>query len=188
LAENKKIKEEKIMAAKKLLSRFFVLTVIAICVLGSAIQAGAESMKMMVTCGALKGERFPVGDVEGLGTAYIVRDGAFVLDDGEFGSLRVLAVVHTGPGKGIFLGINVFTFADGSTIVTTSQPGSFWPDPDKKVAALQKSMGEIINGTGRFKGIKGTQTMTGKMLKPLKGDFAGKAYSEFILNYTLSPQ
>jgi hypothetical protein len=159
----------------------------AVLLFGFAVQAEAESLKMMVTCGAIKGERFPVGDVEGLGMAYIVRDGAFVLENGEFGSLRVLAVVHTGPGKGIFLGVNAFTFADGSTIVTTSQPGSFWPDPDAKVAAHQKSVGEIINGTGRFKGIKGTQTMTGKILKPLKGDFAGKAYSEFILDYTLSP-
>lgn len=141
----------------------------------------------MVTCGATKGERFPVGDVEGLGSAYVVRDGGFVLENGEFGSLRVLAVVHTAAGNGTFWGVNVFTFTDGSIIVTTSQPGSFWPDSEGKIAALQKSTGEIINGMGRFKGIKGTQTMTGKMLKPLKGDFAGKAYIEFILNYTLSP-
>ncbi len=175
------------MSGKKSFCILLVALVSAIIVFGFVLSAGAESLKMMVTCGAIKGERFSVGDVDGLGMAYIVRDGVFVLENGEFGSLRVLAVAHSGPGKGIFLGVNAFTFADGSTIVTTSQPGSFWPDPDAKVAALQKCVGEIINGTGRFKGIKGTQTMTGKILKPLKGDFAGKAYSEFVLNYTISP-
>ena len=45
--------------------------------------------------------------------------------------------------------------------------------------------GEIIKGTGRFEGIKGTVTMKTKMLPVEKGEFGPKTINDVTLTYTL---
>jgi len=49
----------------------------------------------------------------------------------------------------------------------------------------QKWAGDIIHGTGRFQGIKGTVTTSSKRLPPEKGELMGKTIGEGTLNYTL---
>jgi len=156
--------------------------------LGSANGVSAEMLKMQISNVVTKSEQFPVGNLEGTGLSFMVRDGVFTLETGELGSFKAIVTSSGTAGKGgLFLGHAVFLFGDGSTIVGTLQPGTFWPDTEGKVAALQKASGELVIGSGRFKGIKGTLTMTGKLLKVVKGETLPKAYNEFILTYTLSP-
>lgn len=157
-------------------------------VLGSANGVSAETLKLIVSNVVTKFEAFPVGTVEEPGITFVVRDGVFVSENGELGSFKAVVAAEWTKGKGhSFLGYTVYIFGDGSTIVGTFQAGTAWPDPEGKVGAIQKASGELIKGSGRFKGIKGTQSMTGKLLKLLKGETASKAYNEFILTYTLSP-
>ena len=176
------------MATKKssfvLLGLFFITAGF----LGFANGVGAETLKLQVSTVVTKVEPFPVENIEGTVLLSMVRDGLFVLENGELGSMKAIVTADSTRGKGgLFLGYTVYIFGDGSTIVGTFQPGTFWPDPEGKVQGIQKASGELIIGSGRFKGIKGTQTMTGKLLKTIKGEIAPKSYNEFILTYTLSP-
>jgi hypothetical protein len=47
---------------------------------------------------------------------------------------------------------------------------------------------EIIHGTGRFQGIKGTVTITGKFFPPDKGGIGWKTVGEYTSNFTLPPK
>ncbi len=67
------------------------------------------------------------------------------------------------------------TFQDGSTIT----------DHSKGTQQAAKKTGEIIHGTGRFQGIKGTITTSNKRLPPEKGELAGKSLGEGTITYTL---
>jgi len=78
------------MATKKSMCVLFGIVVILAWVLGSAIQAGAETMKFNVSNVVTKGERYPVGDVEQHGIVYLMRDGVAVLENGEVGSMKAL--------------------------------------------------------------------------------------------------
>jgi hypothetical protein len=173
------------MITKKSMRVLFGILVISAWVLGSAIQAGAETMKLKVSNVVTKGESYPVGDVEGHNLLFLMRDGVVALENGEVGSMKALVISNVMPNGGSFLGYLILTFTDGSTIVLNWQPGTFSPDPERKFASIQQASGELVNGSGRFKGIKGTISMTGKVFKPMKGEVSGKSYMDFTLNYTL---
>jgi len=175
------------MATKKtflvLLGLFFITA--GFLLFGNGV--GAETLKLQVSNVITKVELLPLDNIEGTVLLPLVRDGTFVLETGELGSMKFIGTAYNMVGKGgSFSGYLVYIFGDGSTIVT-SLAGTFWADPEGKLAGLQKGSGELINGAGRFKGIKGTLTLTGKLLKTIKGEIASKNYNEVILDYTLSP-
>ena len=72
------------------------------------------------------------------------------------------------------------TLQDGSTITNFVK--------DKMTSGDRKYTAEIINGRGRFKGIKGTVTGEGKTLPPEKGEIIGKSVGTVIFNFTLPPK
>ncbi len=177
------------MATKKTFLVILGLFFITAGFLSFANGVGAETLKLQISNLVTKGEVFPVENMEGVEIVPMVRSGLFVSESGELGSMRWIGVSDRTAGKvgGLFLGYIVFIFGDGSTIMGIMPSGSWWGDPEGKVMGLQKASGELIMGSGRFKAIKGTFTMTGKILKPLKGEIAPKVYNAFILDYTLSP-
>lgn len=78
------------MATKK---SFFVLLSLFFVSAGfftSANQVSAETLKVMVSNVVTKGEPFPVGDIQDIGLAFLVRDGIFVLENGELGSFKAI--------------------------------------------------------------------------------------------------
>jgi len=125
----------------------------------------------------MKQERFPIPDVEGHLVGVQVREGVIVYEDGELAWQKVIGIHDLVNGLGSALRYVTTTFQDGSTITTyyknNISSGSY-PIP-----------GEIIHGTGRFKGIKGTATGTAKILTPEPGETSGKAVSEGTTTYTL---
>jgi hypothetical protein len=176
------------MTMRKLSFVLFVLSFFIVGLLGTANGVSAETLKFKLTNVVTKGESFPLENIEGSYIAWLVRDGAFVLENGEVGTMRGVFTAESTVGRGgSFSGFLMFVFGDGSTILGSLQSATYWPDPEKKVLAIQKASGELIKGSGRFKGIKGTQSMTGSLLKPLKGETFPKAYNEFVLTYTVSP-
>jgi hypothetical protein len=90
-------------------------------------------------------------------------------------------ISDTLPGKGSqVIGYGFYTFDDGSTIIQRfqrliSETGS------------AKSTSDLIKGTGRFEGIKGTYSSTGKMFPRIKGE-AEKYSMDVTLTYTLPPK
>ena len=88
-------------------------------------------------------------------------------------------------GKGVLTnGYQLFTFVDGSTIITSFSSVQD-PDPEGKFAWLIKGTGEIRKGTGRFEGIKGSISGSCKQLKPEKGDLSGKSVWDWTFTYSL---
>ncbi len=75
------------------------------------------------------------------------------------------------------------TFHDESTI-TVHAKGTLQAARQGVPSAI-KFTGDIIHGTGRFQGIKGTMTSSAKVLPPEKGEPAGKALGEQSLVYAL---
>ena len=147
------------MATKKPVWVLFGILVISAWVLGSAIQAGAETMKCRTATVATTDERIPVGDAEGHELGLQILRGLAFFENGEIAKLRVHSIFDVGPGGGQSINYMFYTFEDGSTIVVRTprlmvadKPGTF----------SAQMPGELIKGTGRFEGIKGTTSSTGK--------------------------
>jgi len=95
----------------------------------------------------------------------------------------ILSDVIKGSGSTILY--STITFADGSTIILKAQTTL-----EGKGAGISAARGttEIIKGTGRFEGIKGTGTGTLKFLPLERGEAGRKGIGESILTYTLPPK
>jgi hypothetical protein len=184
-------KGETIMAKRTMKSAVWGLIVTlltSVWLMGFVTEVGAETMKVQVSNAVMKAERSPVGDVEGHALIFLMREGSMRLENGELGSMKALVVNKTIPTGTLFVGYLVFTFADSSTIVMSLQEGKFSFAPEGEWAGPQEAKGELLSGSGRFKGIKGTMSMTGKVRKPASGEIAGSVENDFILTYTLPPK
>ncbi len=177
------------MATKKSMWVLFGVLVISAWVLGSTIQAGAETMKCKNITTATKDERIPVGDQEGNMKGYTIglqiSEGLAFCENGEVPKVRHHSVWDFEPGKGSqVIGYTIYTFEDGSTVVIKFQ----------RLVGLGQSgvlnataTSEFIKGTGRFEGIKGTASSTGKNFLPSKGE-AARSYNDGTWTYTLPPK
>jgi len=166
------------MATKKSLCVVFGILVISAWILGSAIQAGAETMKCRTATTATKEERIAVSDEERHVLGLRILQGLAFFENGEIAKLRVHVIYDSIPGKGAqIISYYVFTFEDGSTIVTRDQPLI-------SGTGSAKVTGELIKGTGRFEGIKATTSGTGRSF-PQSEKEAGRLTFEYTLTYTL---
>jgi hypothetical protein len=178
-------KEETIMATKKLMCVLFGILVIAAWVLGSVIQAGAETMKCKTSGIMVKIEGIPIPDVDGHRISLGLRDGLAFFEDGEVATFKASSTSDTIAGKeGRSQGYLLFSFVDGSTIITSFGQTSK-PDPEGKFGSVSELTGEILKGTGRFEGIKGSLSGQGKQFKLEKGELAGKSTIYYTFTYTL---
>ena len=150
---------------------------IATCLLSSVSQTMAETRKGKTFHGvATKVEMVPIPNAEGHVVAMFVREGVNTYEDGEQGWNKTVVIWDGIKTVGSFVQYTMVTFQDGSTTITYSKGGE------------GQFSGEIIYGTGRFQGIKGTVTGTYKNLPPEKGEIIGKGLSEWTLTYTLPPK
>jgi hypothetical protein len=169
------------MATKKSMGVLFSILVILGWVLGSVIQAEAETMNYKYYTWAIKGEAVPVGDVEGHIVSLGQRGGFCVFENGEVASYNNVATNDLMKGSGPFMLYVTINFPDGSTIISKGQ-GTM----RRTEAGLTGSWrSEIIKGTGRFEGIKGTQSAKSKYLPLEKGEVFPKGYGEGTITYTL---
>jgi hypothetical protein len=170
------------MATKKSTWVLFGILVISSLVLGPAIQSGAETMKCKSVATITKEERISVSDQERHTLALQIGEGLAFCENGEIAKVRSHSLVDSQPSKGgQAIGYGIFTFDDGSTVVTRFQR-LMVPDQSGGIAA--KATSEIIKGTGRFEGIKGTSSSTGKNFLATKEE-AMRTFSDFIWTYTL---
>jgi hypothetical protein len=172
-------KEETIMATKKfmwVLLSFFIATWL----LGSVSQTMAETWKFKFFNHVTKVEGLPIPDAEGHFVGAIVREGVIIFENGELAWAKTVVNFDNVKGVASFYQYNTTTFQDRSTITGytkgTSGTGPF------------QFTGEIIHGTGRFQGIKGTVTATANNLPPEKGEIVGKSFGEATMTFTLLPK
>ncbi len=102
----------------------------------------------------------------------------------EWAAFKTLLALKKIPHQAVDLenAVRVF-FQDGSTIIQHSK-GTVGAT-SAGVSSSAKRTGEIIHGTGRFQGIKGTMTTSAKLLLPEKGELGGKSLGEGTMVYTL---
>ncbi|MDH4266121.1 MAG: hypothetical protein OEW45_10830 [Deltaproteobacteria bacterium] len=158
----------------------FGILVISAWVLGSAVQAGAETLKFKVYSYETKAESVPVDDVEGHTLNIRTRRAFCILENGEVATQSAVMLGDFIKQSGSSIAYTTITFSDGSSIISKAQ-GSIGP-------SAQRGTREIIKGTGRFEGIKGTGTGASKFLPVEKGEAGPKAIGELILTYTLPPK
>ncbi|MEW6184858.1 MAG: hypothetical protein AB1585_03860 [Thermodesulfobacteriota bacterium] len=165
------------MATKKLiwvLSGFFVVSA---WVFGSVVLGNAEILNFKSYTYGVKQEIVPVSDKEIHNLALSVRRGFYLFENGEVATVFLPQIMDFSKGEGSYTTYGTYTFADGATISTKVQ--GTWSG----VAASAK--GEIIKGTGRFEGIKGTVSIKSKNLPLEKGEVGGKIIGEGTITYTL---
>lgn len=146
-------------------------------VLGAAMPGEAETLTYKFYTWVSKAERVPIGDVEGHAVGLVVRDSFNVLDTGEVATTRSVITNDFVKGAGPFIQYSTITFADGSTIM--------WKIQGTVGGGAGAYTSDIIKGTGRFAGIKGTQSGTAKHLPVEPGEAGPKGYDEATITYTL---
>ncbi len=157
--------------------------VIGILFLSSVPQAGAETLTFKSLNHVTKMEAVPMPDVEGHSISLVVREGVTVFQNGEWAWTKATNVRDLVKGAGTADAYSTYTFLDGSTF-TIHRKGKIEATPQGVTSAAEWT-GDIIHGTGRFQGIKGTLTTSAKILPPEKGEPVGKALSEGKVVYTL---
>ena len=152
--------------------------------LGFVPQATAETLNYRIFNHVTKAESFPIADVEGHSIGLQVREGVIILENGELGWTKSIAILDFIKGTGTLEMYSTFTLQDGSTM-TTHRKGT--TEATSQVSSAAKMTGDIIHGTGRFQGVKGTMMSLGsaKILPPEKGEPGGKAIGEGSFIYTL---
>jgi hypothetical protein len=167
------------MATKKSMWVLLGILVISAWVLGSVILAGAETLNYKFYTWVNKSESLPVGDVEEHSVALVDRRAFWVLESGEVATSKSASTTDYIRGSGPFMQYVTITFADGSTIIIRTQ-GTMGAG-----GGSGSWTSEIIKGTGRFEGIKGTQSAKAKYLPLEKGEAGRKGYGEGTITYTL---
>jgi hypothetical protein len=161
------------------------ILIIAAWLLGSVTQAVAETKKWRYVGYFQKAEIQPVGDVEGHYLAiFEFRGLAFV--DGEVAIVSGVAYGDFVKGVGPATNYVKYVFDDGSTMETINRFKA--TAPDAKTSLWEDGKGEFTKGTGRFAGIKGSLSWTGKRLTGFSKETKGEHFCDGTITYTLPPK
>jgi hypothetical protein len=159
------------------------ILVMGMLLLGSASQATAETLNFRLFNHVTRAEMLPIADVDGHFVGILVREGVQVSENGELAWLRATITQDHIKGNGTLDAYSTATFLDGSTY-TAHTKGTLEATP-QGVRSGSKWTGDVIHGTGRFQGIKGTISYSSKVLPAEKGEPVGKIVGEGALVYTL---
>jgi len=142
---------------------------IAALMLVPATQAGEKTVKYKVASSITKLEKCPVPDVKGHAVGLLEKRGVAIYENGEIAAYHTRVTFDSIKGQGgLFWGYSDYTFADGSTKISKYQ-GTITLPPGEKLSSF-KGKGKYIKGTGRFEGIKGKFSFTGKYVTPYTKD------------------
>ena len=156
-----------------------LIALIAAFLLVPVTQAVAETMKHRIAWFHTKAEIIEVGDVEGHIVGVGESTGLVSFDTGEVASAVMKWTVDYTKGNGIHRTYTIMTFEDGSTIVSMEE-GSAQRGPKGS-----RFEGKIVisQGSGRFAGIQGKGTYTGRRILPIASGVP--LYVDRIVTYTL---
>ena len=147
----------------------------------SVTRAGAETMKFRWVLFHTKVEVIKVGDVEGHIIGLNDTTGLALLETGEVAVVTERGTADYTKGAGIHRGYERLTFEDGSTI-DLKYEGTTRPDPKGKGSLIKGTL-VLYQGSGRYAGIKGEGSYTGRRVAPIGA--AAQLYGDMILTYTL---
>ena len=144
----------------------------------------AETEKNRVYSYVTKFHVIPVGFAKAPANMIMERRGVAEFEDGELATVIVRGSGKMTPKGGQVEGFSSYTFEDGASY--TTQWKVQLVNNEGKLPTIS-GKGTIIDGTGRFEGMKGDSTVTGKFLTPYskeKGTL-GDVIADHVVNYTL---
>ena len=150
------------------------------------VQASAESVNWKVTSYIVKIEAIPVPDVEGHLIGLYERRGLAIFEDEEVRAYHTRGTFDFIKGQGLFHGYTTLTSKDGSETMVKYQGNMTLPTGEK--LAIFSGEGEYIKGTGRFQGIKGEVSFSGKYITPFGKETKGDVVVDAKGTYTLPSQ
>ena len=168
---------------RKIIVATIVASVLLVTVSFFATQAVAEEMKYRTTCYFTKMEAIPVGDVEGHVISVYEQRGVAIFENGECAAVLIWGTGDGTKRRSTFQSYGQLTFKDGSTIIHKGE-GKVAISPGEKQPSF-KYKGEWIKGTGKFQGIRGRFTSSGKRITPYSKETKGDSYLEVTGTYTL---
>ena len=170
------------MATKRSMWVLFAILAISIWILGDPIQVEAETLNFKSYVWMIKSEGVSLDDVEGHRVALAQRGGFYVLESGEIATIMRVSLNDLIKGAGSTTSYETIKFSDGSTLMLKNQ--GVLSGTTEEIRSLEVTS-QIIKGTGRFKGIKGTGTAKRKVLPAEKGEAGSKQVGEGSITYTL---
>jgi len=173
------------MATRKSRRILFGMLAISTLLFGAALPAGAETLNYKAYVWMNREDIGVVDDVEGHTVSLAQRGGFYVLDNGEIATIKRVSLNDSTREAGSSTIYETIKFADGSTIMLKGQSAR---SRTAGVTTASDATSEIIKGTGRFEGIKGTGRDKRKFLPAEKGEAGSKQYGEGTLTYTLPPK
>jgi len=156
---------------------FMGISIIAVCMEGYAIQVHAETLNYKFVTWQIKAESAPTFDVPEHVILLGSRGALYFFEDGDVATVTSTTVGDMNNWKGPFWQYTHIKFADDSTMVIKSE-GYYGSD-----SGSWKS--EIIKGTGRFEGAKGTHNAKGNFFPIEKGEPGSRGYGGGSIMYTL---
>lgn len=165
-----------------ILGRICIFLIAALLLVPTA-QAGGIAVKCKLISPVTRIEVVPVPDLKGHAVGVLERRGLAIYENGEIAAYHTRATFDSTKGKGgSFWGYSDYKFEDGSTNISKYQ-GTMTVVDGKK---LLKGTGKYIHGTGRFEGIKGDLSFSGRYITPYtKDETKGDAIVEVTGTYTL---
>ncbi len=165
-------------------SKIIALTglIITVFLLASFTQAVAATMKYRIVMFHKKAEINKVGDVEGHIMGVGEASGLASFETGEVAVVTLNWFADYIKGAGITQGYTRLMFEDGSTI-DFKYAGTTHPQPDGKSSLFKSTSVVITQGSGKYAGIKGEGSYTGRRVAPLGG--GAQLFIDTILTYTL---
>jgi hypothetical protein len=162
----------------------FVITIIPIIILffvsvtpaGTVTVSGRNNYPITMAKGAKIGD--VTGHVVGVGEAR----GLMAFDDGEMAATYGVFTFDYINGNGKFKAYITNTFDDGSTQVYLIEDGTTTALEKGKISRIRGTF-TFVQGTGRFKGIKGSGVWTGKRVTPLSA--GADCYADINGTYSL---
>ncbi len=151
-------------------------------ILVPAAQAGKIISKHKIAAPIIKIEVVPVPNVKGHVVGVIERRGVAIYENGKTAAYHSMLTFDSIKGQGgTYSGYCDLSFADGSTTITKFEGTASGAKP-----RLIKGTGKYIKGTGRFEGIKGKVSFSGKWVTPYTKDKTkGDIVLEVTSTYTL---
>ena len=154
-----------------------IILVLQILLLISATRVAAEDFKCRLISGTTKVEVIGVGDEKGHLMGFYERKGLMLYENGEVANEANRGVFDRTEEGSKWEGYCVQTFKDGSTMWMKHQG-------TRVKNQIAEATFEFIKGTGRFEGIKGQGTITGRWIT-YADDHGGYEDLQFTGTYTL---
>jgi hypothetical protein len=172
------------MSTRNQIYFYSMMLTIAALVICYSTPAVAESMNYKFNTQLVRVDIVESEEVDGHVVYLIYED--IIFESGELATIKAPATTAHINGVGPLILTVHMIFADGS-MITKKRQGTIRTTTEG-TAALCDWTSEILNGSGRFEGIKGSQKAKATYLKVEKGEIEREMHGEGTIIYTLPPK